>query len=199
MPPLPGPAIAIRPLAYVGRLDARPLEAVRRIVLHCTELPDLAMARTWGERIVHGSGTGNSGHYYVDRDGRIECWVPPERVAHHVRGHNADTIGIELVNDGRWPDWYHSRRQQPTQAYPPAQIAALVGLLDWLRRRLPALQGLAGHEDLDTTIVAASDVPSLAVRRKIDPGPLFPWPEVLAASGLHRLAPPSPDDPPALP
>lgn len=199
MPPLPGPAIAIRPLAYVGRLDARPLEAVRRIVLHCTELPDLAMARTWGERIVHGSGTGNSGHYYVDRDGRIECWVPPERVAHHVRGHNADTIGIELVNDGRWPDWYHSRRQQPTQAYPPGQIAALVGLLDWLRRRLPALQGLAGHEDLDTAIVAASDDPSLAVRRKIDPGPLFPWPEVLAASGLPRLALPSPDDPPALP
>lgn len=199
MPPLPGPAIAIRPLAYVGRLDARPLEAVRRIVLHCTELPDLAMARTWGERIVHDSGTGNSGHYYVDRDGRIECWVPPERVAHHVRGHNADTIGIELVNDGRWPDWYHSRRQQPTQAYPPGQIAALVGLLDWLRRRLPALQGLAGHEDLDTAIVAASDDPSLAVRRKIDPGPLFPWPEVLAASGLPRLAPPIPDDPPALP
>lgn len=95
MPRPCGPTIADRPLPYVDLLAARPLAAVGRVVLHCTELPDLAMARVWGERVVHPSGTGNSGHYYVDRDGAIECWVPPERTAHHVRGHNADSIGIE--------------------------------------------------------------------------------------------------------
>ncbi|MBX3724642.1 MAG: N-acetylmuramoyl-L-alanine amidase [Xanthomonadales bacterium] len=196
MPPLSGPTIAQRPLAYVDRLAGRPLSRVRRIVLHCTELPDLAMARDWGERIVHPSGTGNSGHYYIDRDGAIECWVPPDRVAHHVRNHNADSLGIELVNDGRWPDWYHSRRQRPVEPYAGAQIDALIGLLRWLPRILPALDGLIGHEELDTGEVAASDDSEVRVRRKIDPGPLFPWPRVIAGCGLVRLShSPNPDHP----
>ena len=46
---------------------------------------------------------------------------------------------------------------------------------------------IAGHEDLDTTEVAADDDPSLKVRRKRDPGPLFPWTPILAASSLKRL------------
>jgi N-acetylmuramoyl-L-alanine amidase len=38
--------------------------------------------------------------------------------------------------------------------------------------------------------VPASDDPSRQVRRKLDPGPLFPWPAVLQGSGLTRLIPP---------
>lgn len=199
MPRPRGPAIAYRPLPYADLLAARPLATVVRVVLHCTELPDLAMAREWGERLVHPSGTGNSGHYYIDRDGSIECWVRPERIAHHVRGHNADSIGIELVNEGRWPDWYHSQRQRPVEEYADLQVDALVALLRWLRQVCPGLQGLAGHEDLDQEPVAASDDATLTVRRKIDPGPLFPWSRVVAGSGLPRLAtslPPSPPPPP---
>lgn len=197
MPRPCGPPIAYRPLPYVDLLAARPLAAIGRVVLHCTELPDLAMARAWGERLVHPSGTGNSGHYYIDRDGTIECWVPPERTAHHVRGHNADSIGVELVNEGRWPDWYHSQRQRPVEAYADLQIDALVALLRWLRQVCPGLQGLAGHEDLDQEPVAASDDATLTVRRKIDPGPLFPWSRVVAASGLQRLSTfPPPSRPP---
>src|SRR3546814_11398454 len=72
------------------------------VVIHCTELPDLATAREYGERVLHtGSGTGNSGHYYVDRNGDCHRFVAPDRVAHHVRGYNPRSIGIELVNAGR--------------------------------------------------------------------------------------------------
>lgn len=199
MPRPSGPPIAYRPLPYVDLLAARPLAEIGRVVLHCTELPDLAMARAWGERLVHPSGTGNSGHYYIDRDGSIECWVPPERTAHHVRGHNADSIGIELVNVGRWPDWYHSQRQRPVEDYAALQVDALVALLRWLRQLCPGLQGLAGHEDLDQEPVAASDDATLTVRRKIDPGPLFPWSRVVAGSGLPRLATSPPPSRPPLP
>src|SRR3546814_13793299 len=113
MPTKPRPrAPKVSPLAYEDRLDARPLSQVDLVVIHCTELPDLAIAREYGERVLHtGSGTGNSGHYYVDRNGDCHRFVAPDRVAHHVRGSNPRSIGIELVNAGRWPTWLHSGHQ----------------------------------------------------------------------------------------
>lgn len=176
-------------LPYVDRLDARKLAGIELAVVHCTELPDLATAREYGERIVHASGTGNSGHYYIDRDGSVLRYVPDDRVAHHVRGHNPHAVGIELVNRGRYPDWFDSRRQTMTEPYPDAQLDALLALLAHLRATLPRLRGIAGHADLDTGMVAASDDSARQVRRKLDPGPLFPWPRVVPACGLLRLKP----------
>jgi N-acetylmuramoyl-L-alanine amidase len=176
-----------KPLPYVERLQTRALTDVDLVVIHCTELPDLATAREYGERIVHASGTGNSGHHYIDRDGGVFRYVPEERVAHHVRGHNEHSVGIELVNTGRYPDWLDSRRQAMTEPYPPAQIDALLALLTHLRGTLPNLRSIAGHEDLDTNTVAASDDASKQVRRKLDPGPLFPWQHVMETCRLQRL------------
>ena len=184
---MPTPLIHDQPLPYVDLLPARAADAVELVVMHCTELPDLATAREYGERVLHASGTGNSGHYYVDRDGAIHRYVPGTRVANHVRDHNANSIGIELVNLGRYPHWWDSRQQQMTEAYPAPQIAALQALLAHLRTGFSRLQYIAGHEDLDTALVAASDDPALTVRRKLDPGCKFPWADVLADSGLARL------------
>ena len=64
---------------------------------------------------------------------------------------------------------------------------ALLALLQVLRREIPPLAFIAGHEDLDTSTVAAADDPARSVARKRDPGPLFPWQRVLDASGLERL------------
>ena len=115
--------------------------------------------------------------------------MEPGRIAHHTRGWNARSIGVELVNSGRYPHWLDSRRQAMEEPYPAAQVEALVALLRWLCRRLPSLARIAGHEDLDLDEVAASDDPSRRVRRKRDPGPLFPWTRVLAAVPLRRLQP----------
>src|SRR3546814_7627487 len=124
MPTKPRPrAPEVSPLADEDRLDARPLSQVDLLVIHCTERPDLAIAREYGERVLHiGSGTGNSCHYYVDRNGDCHRFVAPDRVAHHVRGYNPRSIGIELVNAGRWPHWLDSRHQAMEEAYPDAQI-----------------------------------------------------------------------------
>ncbi|TWI07346.1 N-acetylmuramoyl-L-alanine amidase [Aerolutibacter ruishenii] len=190
LPDLPLLPIHIDPLPYEARLDARPREQVDLVVMHCTELPDLAMARRFGEEVLYqASGTGNSGHYYVDRDGSVHQYVSVERVAHHTRGYNPRSIGIELVNRGRYPDWLAAGHQTMDEAYPAAQILALIALLQRLRTENPSLQLIAGHEDLDTTEVEASDDPSLKVRRKRDPGPRFPWDEVLQAVPLKRLQP----------
>ncbi len=176
-----------RPLSYESRLPSRDPASVELVVIHCTELPDLATARAYGEAVHYPeSGTGNSGHFYIDRDGRVEEWIAVDRIAHHVRDHNERSIGIELVNRGRWPDWLDSRRQVMTEPYPEEQIDALIGLLADLGRRLPALRRIAGHEDLDTRRVPATDDPAVEVRRKLDPGPRFPWPRVLSAVPLER-------------
>ena len=71
-------------------------------------------------------------------------------------------------------------------------ISKLVGLLLMLQHDLPSLHWIAGHESLDTAKIPSSDSPDVLIRRKRDPGPLFPWPTVIKSVGLRRL-----QDPPA--
>jgi len=186
-PDLPPPSVHVWPLPYESLLGERPASDIDLVVMHCTELPDLAMAREYGERQQHERGTGNSGHYYIDRDGAVHLWVRPTRIAHHTRGYNPRSIGIELVNTGRYPDWYDSRRQAMTEPYPDAQLDALVALLQALRRDLPQLRFVAGHEDLDVAEVEATDDATLKVWRKRDPGTQFPWARVVEGTGLERI------------
>lgn len=188
LPDPPSLPVVFEPLPYQDRLDARDPGDIDMLVVHCTELPDLPMARRFGEEVLYeGSQTGNSGHYYVDRDGSVHQYVAIERIAHHVRGYNARAIGIELVNRGRYPDWLAASHQAMEEAYTPAQIDALIALVRQLQARLPALRFIAGHEDLDTTEVAATDDPDVKVRRKRDPGPRFPWAHVMSRVALQRM------------
>lgn len=184
------------PLPYCDRLAQRPLEAVRLAVVHATELPTLQEARTYGEQIHYClTSTGNSGHYYIDRDGSVECWVPLERAAHHVRHFNQHSVGIELVNLGRFPNWLHQSSQSWQEPYSEAQLSALEHLLGWLKQTLPSLRLVTGHDQLDLERVPATDACAHGdgggidqVRRKLDPGPLFPWSRIVAATGLNFVA-----------
>jgi N-acetylmuramoyl-L-alanine amidase len=190
LPPLP---VQLDPLPYEARLEARPLSQVDLVIIHCTEVPTLAESRRFGEKVLYeASGTGNSGHFYIDRDGSLTQYVAIERVANHTRGYNPRSIGIELVNTGRYPRWFDSDHQAMDEPYTPAQIDTLVALLQRLAAEHARLRFIAGHEDLDTAMVEASDDPSKQVRRKRDPGPLFPWDYVLSRVRLERFAPPAP-------
>lgn len=186
---MPTPDVHDWPLPYASLLEARAVHAIDLVVLHCTELPDLDMARRYGEDVRYASRTGNSGHFYIDRDGRIHRFVPVERIAHHTRGYNARSVGVELVNQGRYPHWLDSRHQAMTEPYGEEQLCALLSLLDDLADTLPGLAHVAGHEDLDRALVPASDNPALRVTRKRDPGPQFPWDWLLARCRLQRLLP----------
>jgi N-acetylmuramoyl-L-alanine amidase len=178
--------LTLKPLPYQSSLPQRSHSDIDLLVVHCTELPDLETARVYGERLLYPeSGTGNSGHFYIDRDGALEQWVDPGRIAHHVRGFNPRSIGVELVNLGRYPHWFHSRHQQMTEHYPEAQLVALLALIAQLRTTFPQLRWIAGHADLDGEWLAAEDDDKIRIRRKLDPGPLFPWPLVLQQCGLE--------------
>jgi len=176
------------PLPYVERLERRDVVDIRLVVIHCTELPDLATARVWGEREIYpDTNTGNSGHFYIDRDGTIEQWVAVNRTAHHVRGFNTTSLGIELVNNGRYPYWFNSDHQEMTEPYPHEQLDAVMSCLNWLDGQLPGLTLIAGHADLDTAQQPAADNPGIKIYRKRDPGPRFPWYELLSGIKLSRI------------
>lgn len=184
------PAIHINHLSYVSRLQTRALESIDLVVIHCTELPDLPAARNYGERIHYpDTVTGNSGHFYVERSGLIEQWVPRSRIAHHVKAYNERSIGIELDNKGRYPDWFDSRHQVMRQAYTLPQLDSLAFLLQWLSSEMPCLKWVTGHEFLDKSRVPASDNPEVLIRRKKDPGPQFPWQDLLPRTSLQFLGP----------
>lgn len=185
-----GTDIKLRPVSYANQLEPRRHSSIDLVVIHCTELPDLATARVIGERIHYqDSGTGNCGHFYIERNGDIEQWVPTERVAHHVRGYNERSIGIELVNLGRYPDWFDSRQQEMTEPYQESQLESLIALIRDFRETLPSLEWISGHQSLDRETVPASDDSDIRVFRKQDPGPLFPWGDVLPSIELDLFEP----------
>ena len=176
------------PLPYESRLERRALKSIDLVVIHCTELPDMAMTREFGERVRYEkSQTGNSGHYYIDFDGTVHRFVADDRVAQHTYGYNPRSIGIEIMNVGRYPHWGDSRHQAFTAPYTKAQIDALLALLRHLRADIPSLRFIAGHEDLDRRLEPATDDPKILLPRRQDPGPLFPWDEVVPAAGLVRF------------
>lgn len=187
---LNNPVIKLDLLPYFSALEHRKVEDIELVVIHCTELPDLVAAREYGERILYpDSGTGNSGHYYIERSGMIHQWIPIDRVAHHVTGFNSQSIGIEMVNKGRYPDWYDSRNQEMEEPYSAESINKLKFLLTDLKDKLPRLEWIAAHQALDKNLVPSSNDPGIKVHRKRDPGPLFPWHELLAAIDLKLFEP----------
>lgn len=166
-------------LPYNDKLEKRDLSTIEMVVIHCTELPDIKSARVYGEKVHYASGTGNSGHYYVTKSGKTYQWVENNRIAHHVKGNNLKTIGIELDNLGRYPHWHQTNHQIMYDPYPKQQISALIELLNKLTTKIPSLKYICGHEDLDTRLIKSENDPEIYIRRKMDPGKMFPWDKVM--------------------
>ncbi len=179
-----------RLVSYHSRLARREVATIDTVVIHCTELPTLSEAREYAERVIYPkTGSGACGHYYIDRDGSTYRYVGDDRIAHHVFEHNERSLGIELVNRGRFPRWFAADHQTMSEPYPEVQIETLVELVGDLEARYPGLYRIAAHADLDQRRVPAEDDPAVEVRRRIDPGPLFPWTRVQRTLRLRRLAP----------
>jgi len=138
------------------------------VVLHYTGMPtgEAALQR------MRDPESRVSAHYMVDENGDVYHLVAEERRAWHAgvsfwKGEtdiNGAAIGIEIVNPGH---------EFGYQDFPPAQIDAVIGLLDQIRER---------WDIPDHRILGHSDI---APARKEDPGERFPWAE-LAAHG-HGL------------
>ena len=140
--------------------------ALDSIILHYTDMPTTDEALAW---LCHPTSQVST-HYLIDETGKIYQLVEDEKRAWHAgesfwqdcTDMNSCSLGIELSNPG------HSHGYQ---AFPEAQIEALLQLCEKLRGRWDIPKNrILGHSDI-------------APRRKQDPGHLFPW-EVLAREGL---------------
>ncbi len=161
---------------YNDRFKMRDRKQINMLVLHSTETPTLELAREYGKQeIYEESSTGNAAHYYIDLDGKIYRYVEDNRIAFHVVGYNEQSIGIEIVNKGRYPHWFYNNNQFPAEEFKKEQITALLNLLKNLKARFPGISRLERHSVLDQRTIPAEDNSDVLIRRRIDPGPQFPW------------------------
>jgi len=120
------------------------MRAINRIILHCTATPE---GREFGaddiDRWHKRRGWRGIGYHYVIRlDGTIEEGRPVEQIGAHVRGYNADSIGVVYVG-GLAAD---GRTAKDTRT--PAQHSALLLLVARLCREHGVLtEHVYGHRE----------------------------------------------------
>jgi N-acetyl-anhydromuramyl-L-alanine amidase AmpD len=144
------------------------------VVLHCMEWPEKPDSAEWCAGFFAGTkgpAPQASAHYCVDADSVI-CCVPPDRVAWHAPGANANGIGIEHAGYARqtaaqWLDDYSLRMLQLS-----AELTA------WLCKRFGIPVQFIGAEHLRrgargiTTHAEVSR--AFGKSTHMDPGPFFP-------------------------
>mgnify|MGYP001034239823 CR=1 FL=1 len=129
----------------------------RIIVIHYTATPGLASPLSW----LTSPKSGVSAHLLVDKDGAVYQLLPFNVAGWHagrseyegVSGVNAFSVGIENVGLG--------------DAWPTAQIEANRAIIEALWDAYP-IEDVVGHEDVATP-----------PGRKTDPGPNYPWTQVV--------------------
>ena len=153
-------------MKFIGspNFDFKTKRTIKYIIIHYTGMKNQAVAI----KRLQSKVAKVSCHYLVSKTGKIYQMVKDYNVAWHAgkskwgkdENLNKNSIGIELVNKG-------------SENYPNAQIKSLIYLLKKLRAQYKIKpQNLLGHEDV-------------APKRKVDPGPLFPW-SLLFNQGLSK-------------
>lgn len=104
---------------------------IRRIVLHYTTADTAQSTISWFTSENNDKRT--SAHYIVDKNGDIYQMVEDGDAAHHCKGVNRDSIGIEHV-------------AKSGERLTPAQEKATVQLIKWLisKYNIP-LKNITGH------------------------------------------------------
>lgn len=120
------------------------MRQINRIIIHCTATPEgrhhtAAEVRQWH---IKGNGWRDIGyHYLIQLDGTRETGRPIETAGAHVRGHNADSIGVVYVGGC-------DAAMKPKDTRTDAQKAALLCLLRELRGKYPNAT-VHGHNEFD--------------------------------------------------
>lgn len=76
------------------------MRKIDKIIIHCSATPEGRDIKTETIRSWHVKGRGWSDigyHFVIELDGSIRNGRPVERIGAHVKGHNANSIGICYV------------------------------------------------------------------------------------------------------
>ena len=119
------------------------MRPINRIIIHCTATPEgryhtaAEIDRWHKERGFNSIGY----HYLIQLDGTRETGRPIETAGAHVKGHNADSIGVVYVGGC-------DAAMKPKDTRTDAQKAALLCLLRELRTAYPNAT-IHGHNEFD--------------------------------------------------
>ncbi|PZT91670.1 N-acetylmuramoyl-L-alanine amidase [Sphingomonas sp.] len=111
------------------------------IVVHCSATPEgrdvsVATIRSWHR----AEGYADIGyHFVIALDGTIQTGRPLAQIGAHVKGYNAQTIGVCYVGGT-------DAAGKPKDTRTPEQRKALIALLTTLRARFPRAT-IKGHRD----------------------------------------------------
>jgi N-acetylmuramoyl-L-alanine amidase len=119
------------------------MRQINRIIIHCTATPEgrhhtAADIDRWHKQ---RGWSGNGYHFVIHLDGTVEAGRPVEKVGAHVRGHNADSIGVVYVGGC-------DKNMKPKDTRTPAQRKALRELVANLRENYPHAT-VHGHNEFD--------------------------------------------------
>lgn len=130
------------------------MRKLTHIVIHCTATPasmDIGADRINEWHLTKGwSGIGY--HFVVKRDGTVEDGRPIERAGAHVKGFNAESIGVALV--GGVSDADHTKSENN---FPDVQIVEALRFVHNLRKEhnIP-IENVMGHKEVIAQITHGS-------------------------------------------
>ena len=132
------------------------MRKINRIIIHCTATPE-GRDHTAKEidRWHKAQGWPGIGYHYVIRlDGTVENGRPIDKAGAHVKGHNADSIGVVYVGGC-------DKAMKPKDTRTPAQKLALMGIVDGFKEKYPNAT-VHGHNEFDK----GKACPSFDVRKE---------------------------------
>lgn len=181
----PGPTTYPKPaVAWVAspNYNSRTVSAVDSVVIHTTEE---TLQDTFD--IFLNPARQVSAHYVIASNGDIYEMVAPSNRAWHATYYNHRSIGIEMVG-------YSSQSSTWNQN----NLSALADLLAWLVQAYPAIPlthpGGNAYDYPNDSFNAAGIVAHGQIQPwdRTDPGPYFPWDNVLTAVESRLASVPEP-------
>lgn len=131
---------------------------------------------------VEDNGWSDIGyHFIIDRDGIVVKGRPLDRAGAHVKGHNANSIGIALFGGfgGATTDQFEDH-------FTPEQDKALRKLIATLQEQYPTIAKISGHHEYANKACPCFDV-SEWLADKPEPVLSHPDPVEQKPSGLAAL------------
>ncbi len=148
--------------------DRKSVVPVDAVVIHTTEVN---FEGTLG--IFQSPASQVSAHFVIAPDGRIIQMVDTSRRAWHATYYNTRSVGIEMVGYANYPDTWNNNN-----------LSALMDLLAWIVTAydIPLVHpgGNAFDFPNDTyNLTGLVEHAQVQPWNKSDPGPFFPWAQVL--------------------
>jgi hypothetical protein len=140
---------------------------INEIIIHCTATPpDWRKGQRTSTKVkevtrwhVEDRGWSDIGYtYLIDRDGTVQEGRPIHRAGAHVKGRNANSIGISLFGGkgGTASDQFQDN-------FTEDQERALAALIADLRERFPTIEKVSGHNQYAAKVCPCFSVPAWLV------------------------------------